>query len=1219
MAELIDDVAHLTEEVGFRPAGTEEEQQTALYLAEELQKRSGFATVIEDFQCSTQPHMVRAICFALAFIATLVAVVVPSIALPCLVVLLIAGVLYALEVLNKPVLSNLFRRGVSQNVVAKYQPAAASGVQRRRKVILVANYDSGKVCREEDGVIGQNLDLIQKASAIALAVAFVLLFIRTVFLAGVTGAVAIFFNILLVVCAILFALPIVRAILFQTAEYSASANNNASGAAVLLDVASRVASGLVSNEEAQALAAQDPTTIHGEEAAREAGVVPEGAALEYDAVDTMSPQESLAAAKAAIAALTGQPIADKVPITDISAHLVQGGGLYPEDESASSMKFEVGEPAAQPASAKPARTTYHVNDDEPVDVPRETEEAPEAEEAAPAVADEAAAQSESIERSKPEALLQGHTGMGTAVDKTPSWARAAQAKARANKGELQPSAPAARSRYADTVAAHLTNDAIHGTSTAAAMAAPADPADEAEAAAPVAVPEEPQSPLAQRLAALRNEIQAAEAPHISEKTQSVLDSMATPAASAAPQFPAEAVATAAAAPAAVALEQLASQASSAAPEQAAVAEEPAPVAPVAEQSAAADSTPVEPSATAAISPIDVSAYLNKDASADEVAEVAPAASAEVPAAQDQPAPQPSPESARVSAAATNRVSATEIQEALKDAAGADAVPAAPVAAEPIDEEPASVVATEPAAPAQEAPASPEPATAPVAAAAPAAAVPAAEAEPVAPVAPIVGMDAMTQVLPSVDTANAAEADHQVIVLPDVDASMDQPLEETKQRAPMADITDGVKADHKSALLSNMLPRITGSFAAVSSSDEPVDTFGLNLPALGNTDPGQSAVSATGSFSTVGGTGSFAPVSDDLVADVDPEEMYVDDADDSAFDQDHTVTGAFAGPGYVDMPKSRAGRLFGRFRKKKKNQVAEPTVSEWVDVDEDYTAREVGKARGDWSSFRQGDADAPADNASEAGATDNGGFVDVDYGNSDFDRRGWNGGAFSLDRLRRNKKPVAAEEYIEEDDFYDGVSAAEDAEVSVTDRAANEAPVSAPAPSAAVVDANEQVVQEMNREMQRLQNFRHPDINTEVWFVGLGAEMYGHEGIKAFMAEHADELKGAIIVNLEALGAGDLSFIESEGQYMPQVPSSRLKRIIRQAAERSGVPCASATLPTRTTAATIAMANGHQAFTVAGVEGKNTALYSSADDVLDSVDEGKMAKASDFVMAILKSI
>lgn len=1204
MAELIDDVAHLTEEVGFRPAGTEEEQQTALYLAEELQKRSGFATVIEDFQCSTQPHAVRAICFALAFIATLVAVIVPSIALPCLVVLLIAGVLYALEVLNKPVLSNLFRRGVSQNVVAKYQPAAASGVQRRRKVILVANYDSGKVCREEDGVIGQNLDLIQKASAIALAVAFVLLFIRTVFLAGVTGAVAIFFNILLVVCAILFALPIVRAILFQTAEYSASANNNASGVAVLLDVASRVASGLVSSEEAQALAAQDPTTIHGEEAAREAGVVPEGTALEYDAVDTMSPQESLAAAKAAIAALTGQPIADKVPITDISAHLVQGGGLYPEDESASSMKFEVGEPAAQPAPAKPARTTYHVNDDEPVDVSRETEEAPEAEETAPAVAEEAAAQNESIERSKPEALLQGHTGMGTAVDKTPSWARAAQAKARANKGELQPSAPAARSRYADTVAAHLTNDAIHGTSTAAAMANPAELADEAEAAAPVAVPEEPQSPLAQRLAALRNEIQAAEAPHISEKTQSVLDSMATPAAPAAPQVPAEAVATAAAAPAAVALEQLASQASSTAPEQAAVAEEPAPVAPVAEQSAAADSTPVEPSATAAISPIDVSAYLNKDASADEVAEVAPAAPAEVPAAQDQPAPQPSPESARVSAAATNRVSATEIQEALKDAAGADAVPAAEPATE------------EPAAPAQEAPAVPEPAAVP---AAPAATAPAAEAEPVAPVAPIVGMDAMTQVLPSADSTAEAETDHQVIVLPDVDASMDQPLEETKQRAPMADITDGVKTDHKSALLSNMLPRITGSFTAVSSSDESVDTFGLNLPALGNTDPGQSAVSATGSFSTVGGTGSFAPVSDDLVADVDPEEMYVDDADDSAFDQDHTVTGAFAGPGYVDMPKSRAGRLFGRFRKKKKNQVAEPTVSEWVDVDEDYTAREVGKARGDWSSFRQDDADAPADNASEAAATDNGGFVDVDYGNSDFDRRGWNGGAFSLDRLRRNKKPVAAEEYIEEDDFYDGVSAAEDAEVSVADRAANEAPVSAPAPSAAVVDANEQVVQEMNREMQRLQNFRHPDINTEVWFVGLGAEMYGHEGIKAFMAEHADELKGAIIVNLEALGAGDLSFIESEGQYMPQVPSSRLKRIIRQAAERSGVSCASATLPTRTTAATIAMANGHQAFTVAGVEGKNTALYSSADDVLDNVDEGKMAKASDFVMAILKSI
>ena len=48
------------------------------------------------------------------------------------------------------------------------------------------------------------------------------------------------------------------------------------------------------------------------------------------------------------------------------------------------------------------------------------------------------------------------------------------------------------------------------------------------------------------------------------------------------------------------------------------------------------------------------------------------------------------------------------------------------------------------------------------------------------------------------------------------------------------------------------------------------------------------------------------------------------------------------------------------------------------------------------------------------------------------------------------------------------------------------------------------------------------------------------------------MKGAIVINLEALGAGALSCIEQEGAYKPYKISSRLKRVLRQASERSGV-------------------------------------------------------------------
>ena len=67
-----------------------------------------------------------------------------------IVVTLLAALLFAAEVFNRPMLSRAFARGVSQNVVAKYEPgySAETGGSRRRKVIVVSRYDSGKVNAE---------------------------------------------------------------------------------------------------------------------------------------------------------------------------------------------------------------------------------------------------------------------------------------------------------------------------------------------------------------------------------------------------------------------------------------------------------------------------------------------------------------------------------------------------------------------------------------------------------------------------------------------------------------------------------------------------------------------------------------------------------------------------------------------------------------------------------------------------------------------------------------------------------------------------------------------------------------------------------------------------------------------------------------------------------------------------------------------------------------
>ena len=46
MPEPMDHVAYLSQEIGPRPAGTEEEQQTALYITEQMQKDAGLSAVM---------------------------------------------------------------------------------------------------------------------------------------------------------------------------------------------------------------------------------------------------------------------------------------------------------------------------------------------------------------------------------------------------------------------------------------------------------------------------------------------------------------------------------------------------------------------------------------------------------------------------------------------------------------------------------------------------------------------------------------------------------------------------------------------------------------------------------------------------------------------------------------------------------------------------------------------------------------------------------------------------------------------------------------------------------------------------------------------------------------------------------------------------------------------------------------------------------------------
>lgn len=1042
MAELNEHVAYLSQEIGPRPAGTEEEQRAALYISEQFSAEAGLMTAMEDFQCNPDSSLPRTLCSGVAVLVTLVATIVGALAVPAIVVSLICAALAAAEVFDKPVLSRLLNRGVSQNVVARYLPAKSpTRASRRRKVIVVANYDSGKVRRDLNGAMPAVLPILYWVELAMLVVMPLLLAIRMVL--APDGSVLVVFNVLLAVAMVVAVLPVASFLLEKFANYNEGANCNAAGVAVLLEVASRVAA-------ARDLPDAPEPTVHGEAAAVSAGLVPEGAEIVYHTGNTSedlgtsmeSAAERLAAAKAAVAALSGKPVSAtpaEVATEDESPAKGEENGaveVSPE-ESLTPSSAAVVVPVAAPAYAAP------------------------------------------VEHQVPEWFKKGQE----------------QAKKPAKEKPVQ------RSRYA--TALERAEEEINAR-------------EEHE--------RRNLDELSERMRVMRASVQEASAAAGATPTE-IMDSV------------------------------------------------------VADESSEEISAP--PSASA----------VNEEAS-PSLAPVLPAI--EVPAVEADQLPSPSNNTvsamlADIPAIASEPASSETGTPASKPVV--PAVPAVPVVPQPTDDPDVTVRDGQ------------RPLTG-----ATVAVPPVDLSTPDAPAAPAGGQRV---VVPSVGEVTetpasapaAAPRRRRAITLPNIGISQELPrisMDDCQQAAPLSE--DRPEHDGRVHDLSAVIPSVTTPEPSSAVSGTREAALLDALPSLGRTttttDPALSgSISLAGTFSSMGATGAAAPIGDELLENASENDMYIEDVDDSAYVEQITETGAMAGPGYVEMPKSRFGGIFGKFRRKKREEASSP--QEWLDVEESFDAREVGAARGGWESFREkGDIQAYDEEYLDADATT--AFspeFDDDFAEDGFDaprsshRRGrhFEGGAFSRDQ-------------------FDDESEGEENQTSAAD------------PSSVFGEGlPADFVFEPTPEIEQIEQFHSDRIDMEVWFVALGSELAGNGGMKAFMAAHEAELKGALIVELEALGAGELTLIDKEGTYVPKKASSRMKRLVRKAGQATGLKVPEATMEWRNSASAYALKHGQQALHLAGMDGRKPAFFAEEDDVIENIDNDMLALNSDFVMEVLKHI
>lgn len=1232
MPDIKEHIAYLSQEIGARPAGTEEEQQAALYITEQFQKEAGLPANIEDFNGVGDSHLPSMICCGAAVVLALLSLIVPVLSIIGVIGCLAAAGLFAAEYLDKPIISKLLGKGVSQNVVAKYAPAASEDGEgaRRRKVILVARYDTGKVRAELAGPTAQVMPLVGKISFGAMVALPVLLLIKGVALGSSEGALTTIFTLLTVIAMLLTAIPLALGALHQTAAYNEGANCNASGVAALLELARRIGAGRVSEAE---IAEREDALMHGPEAAYESGLVPEGAEFVYSSHprSSMEDEESLIAAKAAISALSGKPV-DGMTAEEVERNL-QKIERHDREEAEEEARMQRMEARAIESARRDAEQARLAAEQE-----QQALEAQQAEEAEKAQAEfeaqqvtmqqaefeaqQAAAQQAAAQQAAAQQMQAAAEQQRVAQASVPDWYARAQEKAKKPRNAEK---PAQRSRYASALDAAVAESAGHFAKANSivehelersfdidrdairevrapqwATIAPVQPAVQPETEQPVVNAASSEVSVnavsAAEQAAHMQQIPVQEEPavQITAPQQAVqLDAQVETAsadetAPAAPQDDAVVAAPVpeASAPAAEpALERAAAQQPVA---QFASAQVSAPE-PVQAQ-VVAPTEVADPFATAATPPIDVTKLHLED--------VPPMGDVPMPAFLDPRKVQEEAQSRQSDAPRSgNRVDVTQasINEAGRvDAANAPAVPMPAPASESADEMVPELQA--------------KPLDIPDASVVPAAPVTLPEISATVPAAPVAAAVKQRAPLADVESAGKTAARSLLNLLPsigssDIKASHEQEGEEAGE--------PGEKKDSKPSLLAS-LPSLSGSIKAADAAQA------------------QPGVNAAASFGTAGATGSFAPVSSELANTMDPEDMYVDDADDSAYDDHFTETGAFAGPGYMEMPKSRFRRLFDKFLHRKDDE--EDTPQEWLDVDDNFEARAAGKARGGWESFQeehyeqgeyQGDyaVEADQDAAAYPGATQAlPALQSDDLGAT----QAWTPQPIDVEAAGQEVSQVAYDDSFNVDDVADNEQSGsnrfrpwhggaysarrmENSNLSSEELADEAAAAAVPTPV------------ELNEELNEVYQFRNPDIDAEVWFVALGSELAQNSGMKAFLEAHQSELRGAFIVDIDAIGAGDLTMIEREGFLKPSKASSRMKRYIRKASQATGTKVASGALLGEESAASYAAKHGCQVTHLVGMEGGKPALYGQQGDIVENIDEKKLASNVDFLMELLKNM
>ena len=141
---------------------------------------------------------------------------------------------------------------------------------------------------------------------------------------------------------------------------------------------------------------------------------------------------------------------------------------------------------------------------------------------------------------------------------------------------------------------------------------------------------------------------------------------------------------------------------------------------------------------------------------------------------------------------------------------------------------------------------------------------------------------------------------------------------------------------------------------------------------------------------------------------------------------------------------------------------------------------------------------------------------------------------------------------------------------------------------------------------------------DIWFVSTGASTRDHAGMIAFLDSHRKDIRGAFLVNLDSVGAGELKVLTNEGSGEKRRANRRLVRTLGNIAEALGINLGRADYSFDETDATPALQKSMRVSTIMGMTPDGLPARShTSDDEPEYLNDQQIVNVADIVAELIR--